>query len=125
VRLYGSWKVALPGETYVWEPDDTTVGEELLIESELGDEFVNFDQWVLDIDARKANPCQVLIWLLRRKAGRQEERFAVQFPIRRLDITEIAEPEPLPPSLAGSETSEPATESPSPATESAPGSGTS
>lgn len=116
--LYGRWKVTLPGEEYVWEPDETTVAEEFLLESEHGG---TFDEWMTGIDDRKAAACQILVWFLRRKAGRQEDRLAVDFPIRRLVTEPIDTPETvagLPEASAGSEQSGPATSSPSPDTES-------
>ena len=116
MRLYGRWKVSLPGEEYVWEPDETTVSEELMLEGEHG---LSFDEWVEAVDERKAIPCQVLVWFLRRKAGRQEDRMSVDFPIRRL-ATEQLDEDADPEAPAVSET---ATEPSSPAsTESVPGS---
>lgn len=120
MRLYGEWKVTLPGEEYVWAPDDTTLAETLMLENETGE---TFDDWVTGIDARRAVPCQVLIWFLRYKAGKQEDRMTVDFPIRRLNLVHIVEEvEDDPEASAGSE---PATSQPSPAsTESDPGNGT-
>lgn len=120
MKLYGEWRVDLPGgESYIWRPDDTTLGEALMLETETG---TSFDEWVQGIDARAAVPCQVLVWFLRRKDGRQEDRMSVDFPIRRLDLTHLEdEVDADPEASAGSE---PATQGPSPAsTESVPGNG--
>jgi hypothetical protein len=122
LKLYGRWKVTLPGEEYVWEPDDTTVNEELLLEGEHG---MTFEEWVEAVDERRAVPCQVLIWYLRRKADPtyQVERMAVDFPIRRLATEEIEAPAVVPPTQAEPVESGPATSSTSPDTGSDPGSG--
>lgn len=117
MRLYGQWSVRLPGEEYVWSPDDTTLGENLMIETETGG---TFDEWVKAIDERRAVACQVLVWFLRRQAGRQEDRMAVDFPIRRLDVEKLGDADPE--ASAGSEPATPPDSPPS--TESDPGNGT-
>lgn len=100
--LWGSWTVTLPDEEYVWEPDDVTIGEQLMIEGELGD--LSYNDWPKAIDDRRPVACQVLIWYLRHKAGKQQERFAVDFPIRRLELMQIGtEDEPDPEAPAASE----------------------
>lgn len=105
-RLYGRWNVTLPDEKYVFEPDEITVADMLLLKSELGDR--TFDQWLNGIDQREPVECQVLIWYLRRKDGRQEDRMAVDFPLRRLvlepipDVDDTPDDE-LPEAPAGSE----------------------
>lgn len=120
MKALGRWEVTLPGESYVWEPDEVTVAECLMLETESG---LTFPQWILAIDDERAEACQILVWFLRHKAGRQEDRFAVDFPLRKLEIREIGEEGDDPEGSAGSG---PATEQPSPSTtESAPGSGTS
>lgn len=121
MKLYGKWKVTLPGEDYEWAPDDMTLGECLMVETETG---LSFDDWLTAIAEDRAEACQVLVWFLRRKAGRQEERIAVDFPIRRLIFEQIAEPaaDADPEASAASEAATPPS---SPAsTGSAPGSGT-
>jgi hypothetical protein len=121
VKLYSEWKVDLPGgESYVWRPDDTTLAEALMLETETG---TSFDDWVSGIDARSAIPCQVLVWFLRRQDGRQEDRMSVDFPIRRLSLTHYETPGDADPEASAG--SEPATPEPSPTTtESDPGNGT-
>jgi hypothetical protein len=125
LRLFGRWKVTLLDEEFIWAIDDTTVSDQLLLENELDGQ--PFEDWLAAVDQRKAVACQVLIWYLRRKKDPtyQQERFAVDFPIRRLVTAEIEEPLPLPPTRAGSETPEPATSSDSPATVSGPTNGVS
>lgn len=124
VKLYGRWQVTLPdGESYVWEPDETTVGEQLMLEAELGG--LSFEQWVADIDSRKGLACQVLVWFLRRKAGKQQDRTAVNFPIRRLDLEPITDDAEGDVSGEASADSASATSSPSSTgTVSGPGNGT-
>ena len=118
MKAYGRWDVTLPGERYTWEPDEVTVGECLMLEAEAES---SYDQWIRDVGNNRAVACQILVWFLRRKEGRQEDRAAVDFPIRKLEITELvgdADPE----ASAGSE---PATSSPSSTgSESNPSSGT-
>ena len=100
-RLYGRWAVELPGEKdLIWEPDETTLAESLMIESELGG--MAFDDWVAAIDERRPVACQVLVWFLRRKGGEQVDRLSVNFPIRRLELTKVEEDEPDPEASAGS-----------------------
>lgn len=121
MKLYGRWKAAIPGEEYVWEPDEVTLSEQLLVENEAG---TSYDDWIEDgVANSRAEACQILIWFLRRKAGQQQERFSVEFAIRKLTLTKIEEPVALPEAEAVSEKSETATSSPSPSTESAPSSG--
>lgn len=122
MKAFGRWQVTLPDESYVWEPDEVLLGECLMIEREAG---TSYDQWISDVASNRAVACQVLVWFLRRKAGKpQEERIGVEFPIRKLDITEIVEEAGEDPEASAG--SEPATESPSLAsTESDPGSGSS
>lgn len=91
-QLFGRWTVKLPGEEYVFEPDEITVAEEYRLESELGG--LSFDQWLTEVDERRASACQTLIWFLRYKAGRVEDRSQVNFPIRRLVLESIEEPDP-------------------------------
>jgi len=119
VKLYGEWTVTIPGqpgqpdETYTWQPDETTVGEELLLEGELGG--VTFDEWVDGINDCLAVPCQVLIWFLRLKEGRQEARTSVNFPIRRMQFIQTKKPPAgIPEDQAAPETSAAATSEPSP-----------
>lgn len=149
MKLIGRWLVELPDESHAWEPDEYTNADERLLEGEIPG--FTFDTWASDIDARRADACEVLVWMLRRKAGNQSDRTSVLFPIRRLDLTELCwtpdcknNPEPTPtgewprrnmcpehrdvntpPSpLAGDEQSEPATSEPSsPVTASDPGTG--
>lgn len=123
MKLYGRWKVTLPDEEYVWEPDEVTFSEQLLIENEAD---CSYDDWILEgVSESRAVPCQILVWFLRRKAGQQQERFAVDFPIRKLTLEKLDEPVALPESQAGSEQqSAPATSESSPTTtESGPSSG--
>lgn len=121
MKAYGRWNVVLPGESYVWEPDEVTLGECLMIENEAEQIY---DAWIRDVGDGRSVACQILIWFLRRKAGRQEDRIAVEFPIRKLDITEIVEAVADDPEASAG--SEPATEPTSPSTtESDPGNGTS
>lgn len=110
-------KITLPGEEYEWEPDETTLAECLAIESEL--DGMAWDEWLAAIDDRRAVACQVLIWFLRHKAGNQQDRHAVDFPLRKLSIAVIpdADPEASAASDAATEPSSP------PDTESGPGSG--
>lgn len=120
-KLFGTWTVTLPDETYTFEPDDITVGESLMLEQEL--DGATFDDWLVAIDERRAVPCQVLIWFLRRKAGRQEDRMGVEFPIRRLSLTKVEDdPDPDPNVSADSESA--TSPSSPPSTESDPGSST-
>lgn len=84
-----AWKVTLPGEEYLFEPDEMLGSEWGAVEAESG---LTFDEWVNAIDARKWVPCQVLVWFLRQKAGRQEERRDVDFKIRQLRTEMIPDP---------------------------------
>lgn len=133
MRAFGRWQVTLPGEEYVWEPDEVTLGECRTIEAEAGCTYM---QWITRIgDADRANPlaatadqvsdaCQVLIWFLRLKAGQQQERAAVDFPIRKLEIRQLTDDgeDDDPEASAGSE---PATSPTSPESSvSDPGNGT-
>lgn len=114
MKLYGRWKVTLPDEEFVWEPDEVTFSEQLMIENEAD---CSYDEWILDgVSPSRAVPCQILVWFLRYKAGQQQERYAVEFPIRKLTLEKIDEPVALPESPAGSEQSEPATSQSSPTT---------
>ena len=94
-------KVTIPGEEYLWDPDDMMLSEQRLIESELPKD--SFSQFLDGIDERRADECQVLVWFLRRKAGNQMDRHAVDFPIRRLTIEVLPEAIPDPEAPAGSE----------------------
>lgn len=98
------WKVTLPDEEYLFEPDEILGSEWGAIETETG---MSFEDWTNAIDARKWVPCQVLVWFLRQKAGRQEERRDVDFKIRQLKLVRVDDPK------APTETSEPDTSSPS------------
>lgn len=124
MKLYGRYSVIVSGdEKHIWEPDEVTLSEQLMLENEAE---CSYEEWISgahSIRAGYAEACQILVWFLRRKAGQQMDRFAVDFPIRRLDIEQIEEPVALPEVPAGSEQSEPATSSPSPSTESGPSSG--
>jgi len=122
VKALGKWDVDLPGEHYLWEPDEVSVGECLMLENESGQ---GYERWIADVGDGRAVACQILVWFLRRKAGRQEDRLAIDFPLRKLEITAFIEDgvDDDPEASAGSE---PATaSSSSTATESSPGSGTS
>lgn len=101
-KLYGEWKVALPDESWDWFPDDMTVGESNLIETELD---MSFDDWVDAIDARRAMACQVLVWFLKLKAGQNEERTSINFPIRRLELKRIPKEPSSTPETSGGSTS--------------------
>lgn len=112
--LIGEFKVELPEESWTWCPDDMTLGEWNMIEVELGGD-VDFDAWTEGIDARRAMACQVLVWFLRLKAGRNEERSSVNFPIRRLTVMRLPkEPDSTP------EISDASTSGPSPAEDTDP-----
>jgi hypothetical protein len=88
MRKYGRWSVTLPGETYTWEPDAVTLGEQLMLQVEATSSYQN---WIGDVGNEDAEACQILVWFLRRKAGRQEDRLSIDFPIRELDLEQIAE----------------------------------
>jgi len=92
-----------------------TFGEQLLLETESG---MSYNEWIADgVAEERAVACQILIWFLRRKAGRQEDRMSIDPQIRKLDIEEIvevvdADPEASAASeAAGSPTSPESTES--------------
>jgi hypothetical protein len=96
---YGTWQVSHPGdddtpaESWLWEPDDTSLSDCMLIETETGG--LTFAEWLNGIDPeRRPMNCQVLVWYLRRKAGQLMDRTSVVFPIRKLDVVEA--PKDLP-----------------------------
>lgn len=102
---YGRWKVTLPGEEYVFEPDEMLASEWGMVETELG---MPFRDWLNAIDRREFTATQGLVWFLRYKAGRQMHRSEVDFKIRQVTLTQLPkDPE------ADTENSEPATSSPS------------
>ena len=123
MRLYGRWKVSLPGEEHVWEPDEVLFSEQLLLENESG---MSYDEWILDgVRLSRAVPCQILVWFLRRKAdpAYQVDRMAIEFPIRKLDLERLDIEDEVDPDPEAPAASEAATPLSSPAsTESAPGS---
>jgi hypothetical protein len=109
--LFGRYKVTLPPEEWLWEPDEVSFSDMLLIENETGG---SYNQWIQKgIAEERAEACQVLIWFLRRKNDPtyQQERYAVDPPnIRRLSIVAIVEVDADPEAPAVSEA---ATSSPS------------
>ena len=101
MRTYGRYNVTLPDEKYVWEPDEISVGEQLMIENETGG---SYHEWIRAIVEERAVAIQTLIWYLRRMSGRQEDRMGTEFPIRKLEIERIEdEVDPDPEADAGSE----------------------
>jgi hypothetical protein len=121
LKLYGRWKVTLPPEEWVWEPDEITFDDQLLIENEAD---ASYDEWIMTgIRDSRAEACQILIWFLRRKAGQQEDRFAVRpTNIRHLDLEKLDDEVDADPEADAA--SEAATSSPSTTgTESNPGNG--
>jgi hypothetical protein len=92
VKLYGAWRVTLPDESYLFEPDEMLGSEWSLIETELG---MSFEQWVSEINEARFVACQGLVWFLRRKAGRLEDRMAVDFKIRQLVLAREPDPKEL------------------------------
>jgi len=109
--LFGRYKVTLPPEEWLWEPDEVSFSDMLLLENETGG---SYNQWIQKgIAEERAEACQVLIWFLRRKNDPtyQQERYAVDPPnIRRLSIVAIVEVDADPEAPAVSEA---ATSSPS------------
>lgn len=96
---YGTWEVSHPGDTetpaesYVWEPDETSLSDCMLIETETGG--LTFQEWVQGVDPeRRPMNCQVLIWYLRRINGQLMDRTSVIFPIRKLDVVEVPKDSP-------------------------------
>jgi hypothetical protein len=92
-------KVTLPGEEYVWDWSEILLSEQRAIETELPG--MTWDQFILGIEQQRSDPCQVLIWFLRRKAGQNIARVDVDFPIRKLAIEVLPDADPEAP--AGSE----------------------
>lgn len=104
-RQYGVFQVTLPGEEYVFEPDEMMASEWGMVETELG---MSFDDWLDAFDRRDFTATQGLVWFLRYKAGQQMHRSEVDFKIRQVDVTRLPkDPE------ADTESSEPDTSSPS------------
>lgn len=89
-KMYGTWKVSLPGETFTWEPDEMLGSEWKLCKDEFGGDF---EDWIRAIDARDADACQVLIWWLRSKKGIDLDRADVDFKIRQLVTEQTPDPE--------------------------------
>lgn len=103
MKLYGTWKVTLPDEEYLFEPDEILGSEWGAIEAQAG---MSFDEWATGIDTGTWVPCQVLVWYLRQKAGRQEERREVDFKIRQLRLERVEDPKvPAPTRRTGRVTS--------------------
>lgn len=86
-KRYGTWKVDLPDESYTWEPDDMLFSECNLVLTELAGR--TFDEWIQGIDDRDPTACQVLVWFLRLKAGKPEDRMGLDFPLRQLDLVQV------------------------------------
>ena len=111
--LTGDLKVTLPGEEYIWQPDEMTLGEmSMCLDQELGG--MTFADWMRGIINNQPIPCQVLVWYLRLKAGRQEDRTSVNFPIRKLDVDLVPKDEP------NSSNSDPSTSDSSPEPDTGP-----
>lgn len=121
----GKWKVTLPDEEYEFSPDDLPLSDWLMIGAELraSGEWVSPRKFLYDVDDKQMGPCQVLVWFLRRKDGRNEDRFTVDFPLLSLEMTPVddegEEDDPEAPAGSGPATSQPSP----PTTESSRGSG--
>jgi len=89
-KLYGAWKVTLPGETFTWEPDEMMLADWAACEDAFGG---TFDEWVEAVDDRGARACQVLIWWLRNKKGITIAVDDVDIKIRQLVTEKIPNPE--------------------------------
>lgn len=97
----GIWRVDIPGgETYTFDPDGLTMGEMYTLESELGG--MSFLQWLDGINDRRAAAIQILVWFLRRQAGKPQDRGSVDVPPRKVDLNRTDLP-PDPESPAGTE----------------------
>jgi hypothetical protein len=90
-KLYGAWKVTLPGETFTWEPDEMLGSEWGELAQRLGG--MSFEDWVDGIDQRDFGPCRALIWFLRRRKGIDLDLADVDFKIRQMDTEKIPDPE--------------------------------
>jgi hypothetical protein len=104
VNLLGEWKLTLPsGESLLWQPDDMLGSELLMVEQELQNtKWAETARWAGDdlmaamlagVKAARHEPCQVLVWFLRRKAGQQLERISVNEQWRRMRVEEVEAPE--------------------------------
>lgn len=115
MRLYGPWKVTLPGEEYLWEPDEMDGPECYAVEQELvGTPWETFEAWAGGVGSGLWVPCQTLVWFLRHKAGQPSERRDVTFKLRQLDVIQAPKAE------EGDEPSETDGSPPSPDSGSAP-----
>ena len=115
MRLYGEWKVTIPGEEFTFQPDEMTGPDCYMVEQELeGTPWEAFDAWILGISEDRWVPCQTLIWFLRTKAGQQVDRRSVDFPLRKMQMTKVPKDEP------DTELSETNGSDPSPSSESDP-----
>jgi hypothetical protein len=89
-KLYGAWKVTLPGETFTWEPDEMMLSDWATVEDTFGG---TFDEWIEAVDVRGARACQVLIWWLRNRKGITVAVDDVDIKIRQLVTEKISNPE--------------------------------
>lgn len=89
----GSWNVKYLEEEYHWEPLEMSLGElRQCLDVELGG--VTFADWFRGLVARRPDACQVLIWFLRLKAGRPEERAGINIQILKLELDQVPKDEP-------------------------------
>jgi hypothetical protein len=110
--LFGRWKVTLPPEEWIWEPDEVSFSDMLLLENESGQ---SYKDWIRQgVGQERAEATQILIWFLRRKADPtyQQERYAVDPPnIRHFEMVEIPKAEvdvdPEAPAVSETATSSP------------------
>lgn len=84
-----AYKVTLPDEEFLFEPDEMQGSEWGAVEAETGS---TFEEWTDGIDKRLWVPCQTLVWFLRTKAGAPCERREVDFKIRQLKIARVPDP---------------------------------
>lgn len=92
MKVYGKWTVTLPGESYIYDPDNMLGSVWAQMENDLGITYQEFNRGLAGVN-KTFRPCQWLIWYLRRQAGRDEDLLAVDFPLIQMQLEEIEEGE--------------------------------
>lgn len=90
MKRYGRYKVILPDEEHVWEPDNWLGSTWNQVETDLS---LPFPRFIQAVDDRQFLPCQWLIWYLRRQDGLEQDRLSVDFHLTLLKLVPMPDPE--------------------------------